>query len=61
MAEEEYRNYIDSTLNPIMEELISEVLIEQPKDCIAFCIDWMKQKRGDVEEISFEKTEIAKL
>ena len=32
MAEEQYRDYIDSTLNPLMEELISEVLIEQPKD-----------------------------
>lgn len=32
MAEEEYRDYIDNKLNPLMEELISEVLIEQPKD-----------------------------
>lgn len=61
MAEEEYRDYIDNKLNPLMEELISEVLIEQPKDWLAFWIDWMKRKRGDVEDISPEKQEISKL
>ena len=49
MAEDEYRDYIDKTLNPIMEDLIGEVVIEQPKDCLSFCINWMKKKRGDAD------------
>lgn len=60
MAEDPYKNYIDSVLNPVMEELIAEALTHQPKDLLSFSIDWIRGRIGEDLSVS-EKDELKQL
>ena len=47
MAEEEYRAKVGSHLYSIMEDMMEEIMVEQPTDFLTFSIDWLRKKRGD--------------
>jgi len=43
---EEKKKYILSTLDPILEEMVSDLLTEMPKVPIEFMINWMRRRSG---------------
>jgi len=43
---ENKKKYITDKLDPILEEMVADVLTSMPSDPIAFMIDWLDQKAG---------------
>ena len=60
MEDDPYKKYIDTVMNPVMEELIQEALTHQPKDLLSFSIDWIRARIGEDLSVS-EKDELKHL
>lgn len=43
---EEKRNYIVQTLDPLLEEMVSDVLTDMPKSPLDFMIQWLRKRSG---------------
>lgn len=69
MASVEHQEYIQKKVNPILESLVTAVLLDKPEDPIGFMITWLSVKQsGGGEEtetlrlrIKATKAEIAEL
>lgn len=44
MASIEHQEYIQKKVNPILESLVTAVLIDKPNDPVGFMITWLNQK-----------------
>ena len=62
-----HQTYIDTVLNPVLEDMVTSVLTHKPKDVTTFMIDYLRQKRGDdvstaeKEELRLLRAEVARL
>ena len=62
-----HQTYIDTVLNPVLEDMVTSVLTHKPKDVTSFMIDYLRQKRGDdvstaeKEELRLLRAEVARL
>ncbi|OMJ78441.1 hypothetical protein SteCoe_21768 [Stentor coeruleus] len=61
------KEYITSTLNPFLKDIISAVLIKKPDDPTPFMIEWLHKKLGvpskqsEKEELRLLRQEVARL
>jgi hypothetical protein len=60
MAQDPHQAYIESTLNPVLEDMVTNILTHKPTDVVTFMIDWLRKKRGD-DLSSTEKEELRQL
>jgi len=62
MSEEVHRQYIEQKINPILEELVTQMLIHKPADPATYMLESLLLKTGKKEEISSaERAELASL
>ena len=47
MEEDERSSYVNNRVNPLLEELVAAVLVEEPDDLEGFMIEWLQVRRGD--------------
>eukprot|EP01066_Platyproteum_vivax_P005842 Platyproteum_vivax@DN17557_c0_g1_i1.p1 len=66
----EHQEYIQNKINPVLESLVTQLLLDRPEDPIPFMINWLSdQKRGSPSgrsggadsQIASLKAEIASL
>lgn len=61
------RQYIETTLNPFLKEVLQPVIIKKPEDPVSFMIDWLCNKMGipvkqsEKEELRMLRQEVARL
>ena len=53
MAEDPHVEYIEKWLTPVVEDMITEVLLNKPEDPIEFMINWLQNKKGSASDSAF--------
>ncbi|CAG9313861.1 unnamed protein product [Blepharisma stoltei] len=62
-----HKDYIQNVLNPVLQDMVSALLISKPDDPIPFMVDWMKQRLNvqdrpsEKEELRILRQEVARL
>ena len=66
MASVEHQEYIQKKVNPILEALVTSLLLDRPDDPIAYMVNWLKKKDstqgsgGSVEDLKLEVESLRK-
>ena len=54
MASVEHQEYIQKKVNPILEALVTSVLLDRPEEPIGYMINWLKKKDSTTAGASVE-------
>jgi len=54
---DEKKRYITESLNPLLEEMVTEALTSMPENPVIFLLDWLKAKKAKADEMALSPEE----
>ncbi len=54
MASVEHQEYIQKKVNPILESLVTAVLLDKPEDPVGFMVQWLSQESSGTSRVEAE-------